>query len=232
MQATAPLKPRSALATGVVVFLISGFIAMAAVWGLDQSSIKAAKLNAAIEVAEQANAMQVSIDRALSATYALGAMVKQGGGKITDFNSVADKLLPYYPGVQSLQLAPGGIVRQIYPLAGNERAIGHDLLADPQRNKESILAKESGLLTLAGPFNLLQGGVGAAGRLPVFLPSNVAGKSEFWGFAIALIRFPEVLGVNGLDRLKAHGYQYRLWKPDPNTGKAQTIATSTQTDSL
>jgi diguanylate cyclase (GGDEF)-like protein/PAS domain S-box-containing protein len=34
-----------------------------------------------------------------------------------------------------------------------------------------------------------------------------------------------------LDRLAAQDYQYRLWKLDPNTGKAQNIASSTQSDS-
>ena len=231
MRTFVPSLFRTATGWGLAVFLLSGLVAAGAVWRLDQSSIDAAKAQAEIDVAEQANAIQVNVDRALSATYALGAMVKQGRGHMVDFDSVAAKLLPYYPGVESLQLAPDGIVQQIYPLAGNERAIGHNLLADPQRNKESLLAKASGQLTLAGPFNLVQGGIGAAGRLPVYLPTKVTGKPEFWGFAIALIRFPDVLGGSGLNRLKAHGYQYRLWKKNPNTGGPQIIASSGALDS-
>jgi sensor domain CHASE-containing protein len=59
----------------------------------------------------------------------------------------------YYPGVMSLQLAPNGVVRQIYPLKGNEKALGHNLLADPARNKEAFIARNSGQMTLAGPFH-------------------------------------------------------------------------------
>ena len=71
---------------------------------------------------------------------------------IDDFDSVASELIEAYGGIDSLQLAPGGIVSQIYPLKGNERAIGHDLLNDPARRSEARMAVESGRLTLAGPF--------------------------------------------------------------------------------
>jgi PAS domain S-box-containing protein len=219
-------KLQSATLSGFVAFLISSLIAGMAIWRIDQASIDAAKSQASIDVADHANSVQAAIDRALSATYALGAMVKQGSGQISDFNAIAEKLLPYYPGVQSLQLAPDGIVSQIYPLAGNERAVGHNLFADPQRSKESLLAKESGLLTLAGPFPLIQGGIGAAGRLPVFRKVDGRDQEAFWGFAIALIRFPDVLRDTSIVRLRAHDHQYRLWKTDPNTSKVQIIATS------
>ncbi|WP_414730739.1 CHASE domain-containing protein, partial [Vibrio vulnificus] len=44
-----------------------------------------------------------------------------------------------------------GIIQSIYPLAGNEKAIGHNLLKDDARKKEALNAVESGKLTLAGP---------------------------------------------------------------------------------
>jgi sensor domain CHASE-containing protein len=78
-------------------------------------------------------------------------------------------MLDFYPGVASLQLQPNGIISHILPLEGNKEAIGHNVLLDPNRNKEAILARDSGKLTLAGPFNLKQGGLGAAARLPVYL---------------------------------------------------------------
>jgi sensor domain CHASE-containing protein len=51
-----------------------------------------------------------------------------------------------------LQLAPNGIIKHIVPLAGNEKAIGHNLLADEKRNIEAIQALKTKKLTLAGPF--------------------------------------------------------------------------------
>jgi CHASE1-domain containing sensor protein len=134
-------------------------------------------------------------------------------------------MLPFYPGAASLQLAPDGIVTKIVPLAGNEKAIGHNLLKDPARDKEAFRARDTGQLTLAGPFTLLQGGLAAAGRLPVFLP-NPQGDATFWGFISILIRFPDALETAQLSKLMARGLGYELWRIHPDTGQKQIIGTS------
>jgi sensor domain CHASE-containing protein len=202
------------LAVGLVSLLLAGVVVLLE----DRHEIDSARTLALAQATDRANVIQVALDRALSASYALGAMVRQGGGRIDNFDTFAAQLKPYYPGVVSLQLAPGGVVRQIYPLAGNEKAIGHDLLADPQRNREAFLARDTRQLTLAGPFKLVQGGIGAVGRLPVYLPGKDADALEFWGFAIALIGFPDLLREVGLPRLQERGYDYALWKAHPDTG--------------
>jgi signal transduction histidine kinase len=118
------------------------------------------------------------------------------------------------------------VVSQIFPLAGNEKAIGHRLLDDPQRTKEAFLARDTGRLTLAGPFKLVQGGVGIVGRLPVFMPAKTSGAPVFWGFAITMLRFPDILQPVGLHALKQLGFDYRLWKIHPDSGKVQVLAAS------
>jgi len=180
----------------------------------------------ATSVAErQLRTLDQSIHHALSATYAVAALVKQGRGQVPDFEAAARQLIDLYPGVGAIQLAPGGVIRASVPLAGNEKAIGHDLLKDPARTKEAFLARDTGKLTLAGPFTLIQGGLGAVGRLPVFLPGN-AGQNEFWGFTSVLIRFPAVLEAGGLGKLKGSGYHYVLWRIHPDSGDRQVIAHS------
>ncbi len=171
------------------------------------------------------NAIQNSSQRALSATYALAALVRQGRGSIPNFDAIASEMLAYYPGAASLQLAPGGIVQQVIPLAGNEEAIGHNLLQDLQRNKEAFLARDTGRLTLAGPFQLKQGGLGAIGRLPVFLDDS-QGKPAFWGFTIVLIHYQQAFQDVRLEQLTQHGIGYELWRIHPDSGQKQTIVAS------
>ena len=115
-------------------------------------------------------ALEQQVSRALSATYTLSALV-QNDEAVANFDRLAAQLLPIYGGVSSLQLAPGGVVGRIYPLAGNEAAIGHDLLADPDRRFQAMEAVTSRRLTVAGPFELRQGGIGLVGRLAVYLPA-------------------------------------------------------------
>ncbi len=211
------------LAVAFASFLLSLLIGGMLVWNAEQQREQQARERVADMAGDHAQALQRNIERALSATYALAALVRQGNGRVPEFEETARQMLPYYPGAASLQLAPDGIVSQIVPLEGNEKAIGHNLLQDPVRNKEAFLARVSGRLTLAGPFTLIQGGLGAVGRLPVFLGE---GRKVFWGFATVLIRFPEVLDEAHLGQLSAQGYVYELWRPHPDSGERQVIARS------
>ena len=176
-------------------------------------------------LAEHAHEFQYNIERALSATYFLAALVRQGNGSISNFDAVANQMLPYYPGVSALQLAPGGVIQRSAPLAGNEKAIGHNMLKDPAGPKEELPAGDTGKLTLGGPFDLVQGGLAAVGRLPVFL-ANAQGKPSFWGYATAVIKFPDVLNGVQLQNLVAQGFGYELWRIHSETGRKQIIASS------
>jgi len=208
----------------LLVALLACLVGMSVVYVAARQDENVARSQALADASDRGNAVRVAIDRALSSTYALGAMVRQGRGQLNEFDTFARPLIIYYPGVMSLQLAPAGVVQQIYPLKGNEKAIGHNLLADPARNKEAFMARDTGQMTLAGPFPLLQGGIGAVGRLPIFIGHDNNGKPHFWGFAIALVRFPDVLQGAGLNWLPQRGYQYRLWRRHPDTKQVQIIA--------
>ena len=60
--------------------------------------------------------------------------------------------------IKAHELAKDVIVSQVYPILENQAAIGLDMLENPARKKEATLAKESGEYTIAGPFELAQGG--------------------------------------------------------------------------
>jgi len=170
--------------------------------------------------AAQAFTLQQQLVRSLSATYALATVLRQYRD-IPDFAALAGDLIASYGGISNLQLAPGGVVSAIHPLAGNERALGHDLLNDPQRRDEALRAIDTRELTLAGPFELIQGGTAVIGRLPVF--SN---EDDFWGFAIALVRLPLLIDAADLGQLERAGLDYALWRIDPRSGARHEFARS------
>jgi PAS domain S-box-containing protein len=207
----------------ILVFLIAATVATVIIGRLEQDRRRMEYTHVAKHADDYAHAIQRHIEQTLSATYALAALVRRGNGVVTDFEATAREMLTLYPGISSLQLAPGGVVQQIVPLAGNEKALGYDLLQNPARSKEARRARETGQLTLAGPFDLIQGGLGAAGRLPVFL-NDRPGPPTFWGFTIVLLRFPEALAPVELSRLVELGVHYELWRIQPDTGQKQIIA--------
>ena len=218
-----PASSQRPMAVATGVFLVAAVASGTLVVQSEQQREQAQRAQVTDMVHDHARAIQRGIEHSLSATYALAALVRQGNGTVAEFEATARQMLPFYPGTASLQLAPGGIVRHVVPLAGNEKAIGHDLLQDPARNREAFLARDSGKLTLAGPFELVQGGLGAVGRMPVYLGE---GRQNFWGFTTVLIRFPEVLEEAQLSQLAGQGYAYQLWRLHPDSGERQIIAAS------
>jgi PAS domain S-box-containing protein len=216
---TRRLRLSTALAFGGAA-IVSGILIQSS----EQARLEQERTRAASTVERHLRVLDQSMNQALSAAYAMAALVRQGRGKVEDFTGAASQMLQLYPGVGALQLAPDGIIRQSVPLAGNEKAIGHNLLLDPKRTKEAFLARDTRKLTLAGPFSLIQGGLAAVGRLPVFLAES--GHETFWGFTSVLIRFPDVLNAGGLGDLVHNGYHYKLTRVHPDTGELQTIAES------
>lgn len=219
-----PWRPNGA---AVTVFFLMAVLAALVIWYSERTRLQIAREDVSHHIQDHAQTIQISIERVLSATFSLAALVRQGKGDIENFESTAREMLPFFPGAACFQLAPGGIVRKIVPLAGNENAIGHNLLKDPARTKEAFLARDTGKLTLAGPFKLKQGGMGAVGRFPVFI-NDEKGDPFFWGFTIALIRFPDVLKRTHLAHFQEQGFLYTLWRINPDTGEKQVIVSSSR----
>ncbi|MDB2010708.1 CHASE domain-containing protein [[Clostridium] symbiosum] len=91
----------------------------------------------------------------------------------------AERLYEHAPAIRSLQLAPDGIVTYVYPLEGNENAFG-SLFDHPERRAEAEYARDTGKMTLSGPYGLSQGGLGLVARKPIYL-DNEGREHTFWG---------------------------------------------------
>ena len=85
----------------------------------------------------------------------------------------------------------------MYPVAGNEKAIGLDYRKNPAQRAAALRARDERALVLAGPVDLQQGGQGFIGRFPVFVKS--AGDSErFWGIVSAVVDVQRLYQASGL----------------------------------
>ncbi len=172
---------------------------------------------------DHARSLHSNIEQALTVSYALAALIRQGEGELDAFDTLAAEMLEFYPAVSVLALSPGGVIRQTAPFEENKAAIGFDQFADPVQGPEARRARDSGKMTLAGPLELVQGGLGVVGRLPVFLTPD--DQEEFWGLVNVVLRMPVVLEASGLDVLPTLGIDYELWRLDPQ-GQRQVIASA------
>lgn len=145
------------------------------------------------------------IENGIEITDTLKQLLINGNGQIINFSKVAENLMSY--SIQSVQLAPNGVVTEIYPEEGNETG-KIDLLKDSNRGEISNYAKDHNITITQGPIELKQGGSGLVVRNPIYLKDE-NGQEYFWGFTIAILRVPEVFedSTNALSKFK---YNYRL----------------------
>lgn len=143
----------------------------------------------------------------------------------TSFSELA-KMLPNEDGiVKAFELAPDGVVTDIFPQQGNENAFGINMLTDHERKEDANRAKETGNYTLGGPYELKQGGTGALLFHPVYKEDSIDNDS-FWGFVIMVIDWDKFIDEIGLDRLNEASYCYEIWTTDETTGSRVVLTQS------
>ena len=143
----------------------------------------------------------------------------------TSFSELA-KMLPNEDGiVKAFELAPDGVVTDIFPQQGNENAFGINMLTDHERKEDANRAKETGNYTLGGPYRLKQGGTGALLFHPVYKEDSIDNDS-FWGFVIMVIDWDKFIDEIGLERLNEASYCYEIWTTDETTGSRVVLTQS------
>ncbi|RQO33966.1 diguanylate cyclase [Herminiimonas sp. KBW02] len=175
-------------------------------------------------VSSYATAITRQFDHALSAANALAVMVHQGKGRVAEFSRLSKYMLSMYKGAYALALAPEGVVQQIEPAASNSCVNGQDILAGLDR-ATLIPAMNQNIVEFYGPIRLLQGPMGAIGKLPVFL-KTAEGKTYFWGYTMVTLKFPDAFSEARLENMESRGYAYRLSGRNPQTARVELIAAS------
>ena len=125
--------------------------------------------------------------------------------------------------IKAHEIAKDGIVSQIYPIQGNENAMGFNILEDSERKKAARRARDSGEYTLAGPFELVQGGTGVLLFDPVY-QIDAQGNKKFWGFSVLVMDWEKFIDKMELNKLEDAGYHYQIWKRDNKNNEKVVIA--------
>ncbi|WP_305857575.1 putative bifunctional diguanylate cyclase/phosphodiesterase [Balneatrix alpica] len=172
----------------------------------------------------QASTLERHIFRSLSAAQMLALAVRREQGKPADFPQLAEQISEVVGGFSNLQLAPRGVITDIYPLAGNERALGLNVLTGSKDQTQNIQTQQAVLenrMILVGPFTLIQGGEAIIGRQPIFIDRG--DQEEFWGLASVLIRMEALYEATNLNYLVGSGYHYQLSRTNLETGQSETF---------
>lgn len=171
----------------------------------------------------EANYISNCIDKVVVRTYTIREMIIENDGAIDFFDKVSDNILQsikFDTGIslRNIAVAPNGIIKKVSPLNHNEALIGFDFTDESKSgNKESMESYKKEQTIITNPFPLMQGGLGMAGRTPVFI--NNEEKREFWGLVTATMDFSDVLNSFNFANFNKMQIQYCLWYENENGEK-------------
>ena len=173
----------------------------------------------------QASILERRLSSVFTSAQILAFEVEHRDGDNEWFDEYANNLIQSIGGIENLQLAPDGIIEKIYPLEGNESAIGLDVVSMPRLREEAMLAIKDKRLFALGPVPLVQGGVAVISRAPIFLYKGTQ-REIFWGLASAVIYLDNLLEATQLKQLENEGYQYSLSRKHAGTNEKIILSSS------
>ena len=193
----------------LLVFLMGICLVSLVVYNTDTHEKEQSRTTAQLNATTYGERIEHEIINGIEITDVLKQLLISGTGEINQFDTIAKNIMS--DSVESVQLAPAGIVTDIYPADGNE-AGKIDLIHDKERGEISIYARDHHTIVTQGPFELKQGGYGIAVRNPIYLKDE-NGQEYFWGFTIVILRVPDIFS-DATSALSKFGYEYSLSKTD------------------
>ena len=208
----------------LVVGIISFFIVSVCGQLLNRNTVNEEKMRAAFTAETTVNRIKSQLNRYLDVSEFFQNIIGSGHQMDSkEFQALSQMISDDSQIIKAIELAPDGVIKDIYPLKGNEAAFGIDMLNSPARKHEANLAMKSGQYTIAGPYELNQGGLGSLLFEPIYI-TDKSGEKSFWGFSILVLDWNRFLEELELDKLTDASYCYQMWKKDGNSGKKTIIA--------
>ena len=194
----------------LIIFLLGICLVSLIAYKTDTHEKEQIHITAQLNVDTYGERIKNEITNGIEITDTLKQILISEDGEIHQFETIAGNLMSDF--IESIQLAPNGVVTDIYPANGNE-AGKIDLIHDNEyRGKISRYARDSHIIITQGPFKLKQGGCGIAVRNPVYLKDK-NGYEYFWGFTIVILRVPDIFS-DSISALSNFGYEYKISKTD------------------
>ena len=206
--------------TGLFFIIVMGVMLICFIF-LIQFEVNKEKISASYTAEDTVRKIETQLGRYLENSEMLKNIISSKH-TISDeqFNQLASYMKKNKNVIEAYELAPNGIIEKAYPLKGNEKVIGMNTLELPERQKEANIARKSGEYTIAGPYELKQGGTGALLFDPIYI--NDGNEKKFWGFSILVLNWDAFLEELEVDKLEDATYHFKVWK-EGNNGKHVTI---------
>jgi hypothetical protein len=197
-------SPSSYRGVGLIVIAatVTAVVLLAAGFWVERQQLVAQRLDQENAVREQLQILQARIESELNGSIQLArglvaVIAHDPSLSQRAFERAAKPLFDDRSVLRNIAAAPDMVVRLMYPLAGNEAAIGLDYRQTPSQRAAAELARDSGHLVLAGPLDLVQGGRGIIARVPVFRGQS-GRQQQFWGLLSVVLDADKLYRAVGL----------------------------------
>lgn len=203
-------KKGLAVRTGIV-FVVILLLSSICFRFMYQNQEKEGKLNATYTAEATVRKVETQISRYLENSDLFKNIISSGCSISDDqFADLAGFMKKNKNVIEAYELAPNGIISQVYPYQDNKEAIGLNMLELSERKTEALLAKKSRKYTIAGPYELKQGGTGALIFDPIYVGEG--NRQNFWGFSILVLNWENFLKELQITKLEKAGYHFDVWK--------------------
>ena len=147
----------------LIVFLLGICLVGITLYKVDSHETAQNHTTALLNATTYGERIKNEITEGIDVTDVLKQILISESGEFNQFDMIAENLMS--DSIESVQLAPNGVVTDIYPSTGNE-AGKIDLLHDKDRGKISCYARDNHTIITQGPFKLKQGALELLSAIP------------------------------------------------------------------
>ena len=135
----------------LIVFLLGMCLVGLIVYKTDATEKEQKRTTAQLNATAYGERIKNEITNGIEVTDTLQQILISENGEINYFDTISKNIMS--DSIESIQLAPNGVVTDIYPAEGNESG-KIDLLHDKDRGEISCYARDNHTLITQGPFEL------------------------------------------------------------------------------
>lgn len=177
---------RNIILSLLLISLFSFAIDMQIVKVLSNEQIQRTKLNLFRQLTSIGAKLEGDLQTNLSMLSGFAAYISASPDlSYEQFTRYAREIFRKEPMLQNFAAAKNLVVNYVYPIEGNEKAIGLDYRKNVAQKDMVMQVVNTGQLLVAGPVELVQGGIAFIGRAPIYTGSGT--ERTLWGIISAPI---------------------------------------------
>jgi len=147
---------------------------------IQYKSFAAGRLN------DKISSLEENLNNLLIIPLAISAMSNIAANLDTIYMyELAENYVKKNPLIRNIAVAPGSIIKFVYPYTGNGKALGVNLAEHPLQKKDVLEAIRTRKPVISGPVHLVQGGIGIIIRSPIY--HRFENDTSYWGIISLVI---------------------------------------------